>query len=570
MNKIIRVALLFGALTGFGPAVLSQTGSNGDSLQTTLSIALGDESAETLSSVIRDTYHPDLKWPRFPYYQDELQGLYGMAAGYVWLVGGQPRSQVSEAIEILADAESRGLDPSDYDVSYLRDLAAAINSGGARSARELALFDTAMSIAMLRHISDLHIGRINPKSLNVDLDVDPKKYDLAALLFDAIAEDRISETVTEAEPPYLQYLRLKVALDQYRYLAQKGDLETVPIGPTVHPGERYAGVPQLRRRLTAFGDLDESDSNAAGDIYEGNLVTALKHFQERHGLEVDGVIGKGTFAALNVSPAQRERQLELALERIRWVPLIGADRKVLVVNIPAFWLWAFGTENPDGRPMLAMNVVVGKALNSHQTPVFIEEMRYLEFTPYWNVPRSITVNELLPKIARDPNYISANHYEIVPNFGNDVGALPVSSANIAKVKAGGLQLRQRPGPKNALGAVKFIFPNNNNIYLHSTPAQSLFSRTRRDFSHGCIRVEYPEALAEFVLSSVPGWDRNQIADAMVGSRPTRVDLTNRIPVLIYYTTAVVDADGDVHFYGDIYGHDAVLDEALRAGYPYPP
>jgi len=337
----------------------------------------------------------------------------------------------------------------------------------------------------------------------------------------------------------------------------------------VQPGQSWAGSTALAARLRAVGDL------AAGapapvlkdgvPVYGGALVDAVKRFQERHALEADGVIGPGTIAALNVTMAWRVRQIELALERERWLPDMRRGR-YLFVNVPLFRLWAFDPDSPD-EP-LRMNVVVGKSAG-HATPIFMDEMEYVIFRPYWNPPPSIVRSEIVPKARRDPAYLERENLEIVAGGSPAAASLPPTPANLDSVLKGKLTIRQKPGPKNALGLAKFIFPNAENVYMHGTPAQQLFSRARRDFSHGCIRLEDPARLAEWVLRDDPQWTRARIVSAMNGAAPTQVNLKERLRVILFYDTAYVDSQGVVHFADDYYGHDAKLEAALAHGFPYP-
>ncbi len=256
-------------------------------------------------------------------------------------------------------------------------------------------------MALIRYISDLHIGKINPRNLDIELNVEPKKYDLAALVKTALVYDNIQQTVANAEPPFAQYRQLKQALAQYRRLAATPLPTPLPVTATVHPDEQYPAMPQLRQLLTALGDLPPSSSASSGDIYQGDIVEAVKRFQMRHGLEPDGLMGKNTFDALNVPMQRRVRQIEMALERVRWLPEVAENEPFIVVNIPAFQLWGFRSVNRHMVPELAMNVVVGKAMDKRQTPVFVENMRYVVFSPYWNIPRSITVDEIVPKARQN-------------------------------------------------------------------------------------------------------------------------------------------------------------------------
>jgi murein L,D-transpeptidase YcbB/YkuD len=294
-------------------------------------------------------------------------------------------------------------------------------------------------------------------------------------------------------------------------------------------------------------------------------VEGVKRFQIRHGLELDGILGKGTQAALRVPLAWRVRQIELALERLRWLPDLG-DRRLIAINIPMFRLWAWDSTPPNDAPSLAMDVIVGRALST-QTPVFDEEMREVIFRPYWNVPRSILRNEILPILERDPDYLRRQNMEIVREAGDNAQPVEATAGNLVLLRQGALRVRQRPGPHNALGLVKFVFPNEEDVYMHGTPAQALFSRSRRDFSHGCVRVEDPVALAEWALKEHPEWTRDRILSAMAGTQSFHVSLARPIQVILFYTTAVVmPGDGTIHFADDIYHHDARLDRALARQY----
>ena len=289
----------------------------------------------------------------------------------------------------------------------------------------------------------------------------------------------------------------------------------------------------------------------------------MRRFQGRHGLDADGALGKATLAALAVPVAQRTTQLELALERLRWLPHLD-EHGFLAVNIPMFHLWGWGARPVRGTPDFEMDVIVGRALDT-ETPVFVEELRYLIFRPYWNVPPSILRNEILPAIARDRSYLDRQNMEIVAGAGDDASALEATDENLARLRTGGLRVRQRPGPKNSLGLVKFVFPNDDNIYMHGTPAPQLFGRARRDFSHGCVRVADPVKLAEWLLRDRPEWTRERVLAAMQGPASERVTLTRPVQVILFYLTAVVmPEDGSVRFADDIYGHDGRLTTGARA------
>jgi murein L,D-transpeptidase YcbB/YkuD len=441
------------------------------------------------------------------------------------------------------------------------------------SSADRAHFDLALSVSAMRLLQSAHWGRIDPRNVGFDYDVASKRLDLARDLRSARDGDGLSAAIAAAEPPFPVYRRLVKALADYRALASS-DPAPVPELPAgwkkLTPGKPWSGTALLAARLRAFGDLpkDAPDPEPGADgvpLYQGALVDAVKRFQGRHGLEPDGVIGASTLEALNVPASARVRQIELALERERWLPEMRRQPLVFV-NVPLFRLWAYDPARAD-EP-LRMNVVVGKSLG-HRTPIFIDQMEYVIFRPYWNPPPSIIRSEIVPNARHDPSYLERQNMEIVGSGAEDAPALPGTPENLDKVAAGKLFVRQKPGERNSLGLAKFIFPNSENVYMHGTPAQQLFSRARRDFSHGCIRLEEPARLGEWVLRGNPQWTREKIEAAMNGTRPTRVNLEEKLTVILFYDTAYVDSSGVVHFADDYYGHDAKLEKALAGGYPYP-
>ncbi len=291
-------------------------------------------------------------------------------------------------------------------------------------------------------------------------------------------------------------------------------------------------------------------------------MAAIESFQARHGLVVDGIIGKGTFAELTRPLAARVRQIELTLERWRWLPYF--DEPPIVVNIPEFRLFAFHTQADREADMQQMDVIVGQTFPRSRTPVFTGEIRQVVFRPYWDVPYSITIREMLPVIRTNPAYLARNKLEIVRGAGDDATPVPPTPENIDALASGSLRLRQHPGPDNSLGLVKFVLPNAFNVYLHATPAHELFGRSRRAFSHGCIRVSDPVGLAEYVFHDQPEpWSRERIEMAMQeGGNSERVTLTRPIRVFIVYGTAMASEAGKVLFFEDIYGHDRRLEALL--------
>jgi len=508
-----------------------------------------------------------MRWPNFSDYRTWLQKFYE-PAGYApaWVQGAQPVPQARSMIELFKDAAKKGLNPEDYDASRWEERTRALQ--GSASGPTVARFDVALTVCTMRYVSDLRIGRINPAHFKVGLNVEQKKYDLAQFVRDRIMTDSNLQAVLDGvEPPFGGYRRTEQALARYIELARTDDGEKLPdAAKPIDPGQSYAGVPRLARFLRLVGDLP-ADAALTGDAqtYGGPLVDAVKRFQRRHGLDDDGRLGPGTIKQLNVPLQHRVLQLQLTLERWRWLPA-EFSAPPIIVNIPDFRLRALDENN---NVVMDMRVVVGKAMRT-QTPVFTRDMIYVVLRPYWNVPPSILRSEIVPAIQRDRGYIARKNYEVATYDGKVVTSGNISDDVLAQLRAGKLMVRQKPGPANALGLVKLIFPNEHNVYLHSTPSQDLFSRSRRDFSHGCIRVEKPAELAAWALRNNPGWTLERVKQGMQsGKDDVTVNLVKRVPVFIVYGTALAYENGDVHFSDDIYGHDARLATALAKGYPYP-
>lgn len=481
--------------------------------------------------------------------------------GSAWVVQGRPTALAKSAVKILEQAGDEGLNPGDYEAAGLSKAIAAANTGAALPATRQAELDTTLNQSMLRYLHDLHYGRVDPRTVYAKFDVPPKTLNLQAILSAAVAAGDLSLAVKEATPTFPLYKALRPWLATYRGLegspAWAGNLPPLP-SQKLEPGAAYAGVSVLAARLVSLGDLPVG--YVAPDRYQGTLVDGVKVFQKRHGLTPDGVIGKTTFEQLNIKPAARVEQIALTMERLRWTPLM-VDKRMLVVNLPEFELRGLEINGDQVQIPLKMNVIVGKALNT-QTPMFDEQMRAIEFSPYWNVPPSITKAETVPKLRRDPGYFDRQGFEIVTRSGEVVTHL--NDEQLAALQSGQSRIRQRPGAQNALGDIKFIFPNNDNIYMHHTPSTGLFQRDRRDFSHGCIRVEDPVDLAEFVLKGEPEWTREKIREAMENGTSKTIRIKNPIMVVIAYATALVkQRDGAIYFYADIYGHDRQLRAALQ-------
>ncbi|MEK6371876.1 MAG: L,D-transpeptidase family protein [Acidobacteriota bacterium] len=469
-------------------------------------------------------------------YRSDVRNFYA-PAGYrqAWSQNGQPSAQARAVIALFVGASEKGLDPADYALATWKDE---------------ARLDVALTAAAMRYASDLHDGRLDPRTMGFDLNVNARRLYLPALIAAVSESANPAALFAAVEPQSDEYRGLVAALATYRRIAAESEGQAaLPVVEALKAGAAYAALPQLATALRRFGDL-AADAIVNGNVYDGVMVAAVKRFQSRHGLAADGVLSKKTFAELNVPVSRRVSQLEWALERSRWA---ASDGPSIVVNIPEFRLRA-----TDGADTLSMRVVVGKAAG-HRTPVLEGDVRTVVFRPYWSVPTNIQRNEILPKVERDADWLVRHGYEIVDENGQSLGTT-VDAATIEQLRALRYRVRQKPGPSNALGLVKFVFPNQSDVYLHSTPEQSLFGRTRRDFSHGCVRVEDPVALASWALRQSP----EKVRAAIGGDEDDQyIRLERAVRVMIVYSTAAIGENGEVRFFADIYGHDATLAAALR-------
>jgi L,D-transpeptidase YcbB len=471
-----------------------------------------------------------------------------------WVSPQGPNLNAAVLRAVLAEADGHGLNPDDYSVGTIDRYWAR------RDAPTTARLELLLTLALGDYVSDLAEGRRKPREFDqklfptaCDCDLDP-----AALVMKSMAAADLRSFLEDQAPPFRQYRELRAKLAEYRAFAAGGGWPEVPAGPSLKPGARDPRVAAVRQRL------DVTDGPALGDpaaetVYDEALVAAVKKFQRRHGLEPDGVIGRGTVEAMNVPAAARVKQIIVNMESWRWVSPAGGDR-MLVINIPAFELDALR----DDKAELSMPVIVGEEY--HMTPVFSDRLRYIEVNPYWDVPQSIAAKEMLPKLRQDPQYLKKQRIRM---FQGDPSKPEIDSAAVAwnKVSPGDMDrywLRQDPGPENSLGTLAFMFPNEFSVYLHDTPARSLFDREKRAFSHGCIRVARAKDLAIYVLGGADkGWDEDRIKALIATGTNGIVHVDPPLPVYILYNTAVVDPGShDIRFYVDVYGRDALLERAI--------
>ncbi len=479
-----------------------------------------------------------------------LSRYYGEpAGGLLWLTSDRGRLLLLR----IANASEDGLARGDYPTAQLAKL--LDNAAAITDRRSLATVELHFSVAFLQYASDISIGRFLPGKIDPDFFLKARTFDDIGALKAAAANASIDTTLDRLAPQTPAYTGLKSALALYRAVGLLGGWSKVPLGPSLKPGMKDARVLAVRARLAVTDGADGKGPAGAENVYDAALVEAVKRFQARHGLGVDGVAGANTFVAMNVSVEERVQAIVMAMERWRWMPPdLGAQH--IIVNIAGYELRRLD----NGVIREKMAIVAGKPAN--KTPVFSNTIRYLEFNPTWTVPSSILVNEELDRLKRDPAGMAAQGFEALAGGRSyDVRSIDWSQYNGPDVP---FTLRQKAGANNALGVVKFMFPNPYDIYLHDTPAQSLFDRSDRAFSHGCIRLDRPIDLAIQLLAAggLTSWDQARI-DAVIATRQTTVvNLPTPIAVHITYMTAWVD-DGIVSFAKDVYGHDAKLLAALE-------
>lgn len=520
-------------------------------------------SQEALQRLLGGARHPDLRWPDIRDVAGDLNRLYTSRQWVpLWFSGDTLTAPAWALLQVLDQAANRGLDPLDYDAPWLET---QLHRSAAPRDSLAARLELALSVAAARYATALRLGRVNPLAVHATFRVSTPadSFDVTRTLTSLAVTPYPNEVLRGLEPPFLHYWLLMASLVRYRELSRDSALVVLPPMPArLRPGDVYAGVPTLRRLLRLLGDYRDSTAAPILDtVYAGAVVEGVKRFQMRQGFAPDGVIGDSTRGRMQQPFAQRIRQMELSLERWRWMPR-SFSAPPIIVNIPAFRLYAFRTLRLDEADMLAMNVVVGTAFKT-ETPVFAADLEYLIFSPYWDVTPTIALNEIKPAALGNPEFLTRNRYELVEG-GEVIAPWPENVARIGQ----GVRVRQTPGAHNALGRVKFILPNEHQVYLHDTPSKALFERTRRDASHGCIRLGDPFGLAKFLLRDQPEWTDEAIRAAMTAEAPTTVRFRQRIPVQITYATAVARQNGDVFFYPDIYGHDRTLEALLRKGYPY--
>lgn len=541
----ISFAGIMQALAADLPVPIPAPAANAPAFNSAAPVVDAIPAESPIGAILLEKQHPLLQRPDFSRVNDFVRQIYLNAHFQpIWLSANRSEKNLNDLLAILNNAPSEALNPAHYDVERLKQMIAGQNP----DVKATAEYDVALTVSLARYLHDLRQGQIDPRDIQFPVRIAPKPpLDMAGLLQQHLAAQTLTELPGLFEPKTRQYRQLKLILNRLQALQDQADPEVFKLGPALRPGERHPQLSNLQKQLQAIGALDE---NAAGDAktYDGKLVAAVKKMQKQQGMKANGVMDAATLAMFRQAYGDRIGQIELAMERARWIPEV-ADGPMIMVNIPAFELLAFNSAD-DPKP-LNMKVVVGKSPDN-QTPVLWEEMKYLEFMPYWNIPKTIFEKEIRPKAANNGGYLASREIELIRHQNSEE-------------QGGGsyIRARQRPGKKNPLGRVKFVFPNTADVYIHDTPGRAAFNRPRRDLSHGCVRVEEPEQLAQFVLGDQEGWDKESIKQAMLAPKTRHVTLKRTVPVLFYYGTTFVDQENRLRFYPDVYGQDEQLKKALN-------
>ena len=472
-------------------------------------------------------------------------------------------ARLDHLIAALRDMELDGLHPEDYHYATLQALRSELRSATGLEATEQAGLELLATDAMALALFHLHGGKVDPVKLSTQWNYPSRPArtaDARELLIRALDTGRIVETFIEIRPQHVWYRRGREQLREYRRIAANGGWPEVPEGPTLKPGVTDPRVPVLRRRLEVTGDVGVARVTEP-DLFDPSLELAVKRFQVRHGMTPDGAVGAATRAAMNVPAGARIDQLRVNLERGRWV-LHEIKGEFVLVDVAGFDVAYFR----DNEPIWTSKVVVGRPYR--ETPVFKSEITYVVLNPTWTIPPGILAKDTLPAVKRDPGYLARHRIRVIDGNGQEVSPWSVDWTRYGNSVP--YQLRQDPGPDNSLGLVKIMFPNPYLVYLHDSPAKSLYDRDERAFSSGCIRVARPFELTELVLNDPVQWNAEAIQSVIKSGQTRTVNLAKPIPVLILYWTAQPTPDGQIMFRNDVYGRDAPTLAALDSDFRLPP
>jgi murein L,D-transpeptidase YcbB/YkuD len=479
------------------------------------------------------------------YLKNEMQAYWVSVQG--------PGRKAEALLSVIRTAAADGLNPDHYQLNKILQLWKSSNPD------DIATLEVMLTMSMGAYVADMREGRAITCKLEPELFAAARAYkvDIIGIIHQALAAPDLVQFLKMQAPQHQGYQSLKKTLALYRQFESRGGWPKIPTGKVLKPGMQDNRLDLLARRLIITGDLTSQPSQTA--TYGPQFVAAVKHFQKRYNLEQDGIIGRATLTALNIPVQDHIRRIIINMERWRWLPHT-LDGQRLLVNIAGFYV--AGTQ--DEQLEIVMPVIVGK--QHHETPVFTHTMRYIEINPFWNIPNSIAENEMVPKMIKDPQHLAKKHIRIFDGWQENAREISPSSINWRTIGKGirKYRLRQDPGPDNALGTIKFMFPNKYNVYMHDTPVHSLFKKNNRSFSHGCIRVSDPRGLALYLLNKdTGGWTKDRIDELIAAGKRKVVSLEKPFPVHILYRTVLVDPrDNTIHFYDDVYGRDTLLAQAI--------
>ncbi len=474
-------------------------------------------------------------------------------------MGTNPQN-VEDLINAIKTIEEEGLHPDDYHYKQIEQLRSRIGSGGVSDPELLANFDILLTDGLIRMGYHLVFGKVDPETHNPHWNLAVEIDDDAPIEFiqEILDAGNLSEKIETLKPQNIIYSRFKAALKKYRAIKADGGWQSVPAGPTLKKGMQDTRVSLLRNRLQITGDL--SNESADSEIFDDQLEQAVKRFQHRHHLTIDGSVGKQTLKALNKPVEDKIDQIRINLERLRWV-LHAIEGPFVIADIAGFEVFMYKNDDIVWRS----RVQVGKPYR--QTPVFKSEIKYLVLNPTWTVPPGILAKDILPAVKKDPNYLKDRNIRVIDRKGKTVNQDTIDWSKYSG-RNFPYQLRQEPGPSNALGLIKIMFPNEHLVYIHDTPSKSLFERTDRTFSSGCIRTEKPFELAEILLDDPGKWNKESFKRVIDTKKTQTVMLPKHVPVLLFYWTAAVEPDGSVRFKKDPYKRDAKVLKGLNGEFKF--
>jgi murein L,D-transpeptidase YcbB/YkuD len=494
-----------------------------------LSASPGNEESHTMKSWLAEIY--------------DKTGLHPL-----WVTQDGPGEKAAILFSVLKNSAMDGLAPEQYKISRITSL------WDGKSAEELIDLDTLLTFALVMYAHDARGGRDPSRKSSA---ISTSALEATALVEAALSSSDFSQFLADLLPPHRYYKNLRAALPNYQSMAAAGGWPAIEAGKSIHPGEEDSRIPEIKKRLQIEGFLQSVTTDPTEN--DEAFVQAVIRFQERHGLAGDGVIGKLTIAAMNVPAQKKVRKIIINLERWRGESH-DLGSKYVLVDIAGFTLEAIA----DDTVVLEMAVVVGTQQN--KTPLFSDQIQYIETNPFWNIPASIARNEMLGELRKNPSYLTSNHIRLFNDWSSEareINPLSINWKQVSQKKMGQFKLRQEPGKKNALGSIKFVFPNSYDVYMHDTPAQTLFQRSSRAFSHGCIRLEKPVDLAVFLMNNGEnGWPMERFQAMIATGKRTIIRLPEPLPIHITYQTVKSDQNGTLSFHTDIYDRDRQLEQIL--------